>query len=157
MLWWEVVGVIIFLGVIFFVGILCCYGIKVGGFFCLSLILVFVIVVFVYIIVCLLIVCGVYFFIFEEFFWKDVYLEKGKNGIVFFYYLKLYINFFDLRVIGVFCFNDKKEYVGYSVSMYESYEIVNLGFKVDDMIKVLICDFIYSSYELLLSNFMFDC
>lgn len=41
--------------------------------------------------------------------------------------------------------------------MYESHEIVNSGFKVDDTIKASTCDFIHSSYEPLLSNFMSDC
>ena len=50
-----------------------------------------------------------------------------------------------------------EEYVGYSASMYESHEIVNSGFKVDDTIKASTCDFIHSSYEPLLSNFMSDC
>lgn len=156
-LWREAVGAIIFLGVILSVGILCRYGIKAGGLLRLSSILAFAIVAFVYITVCLSTVCGAYSPIPEELFWKDAYPEKGKNGTVFFHHSKLHINPFDSRVIGVFRFNDKNEYVGYSASMYESHEIVNSGFKVDDTIKASTCDFIHSSYEPLLSNFMSDC
>ena len=117
----------------------------------------FGIVAFVYITVCLSTVCGAYSPIPEELFWKDAYPEKGKNGTVFFHHSKLHINPFDSRVIGVFRFNDKKVYVGYSASMYDIHEIVNSGLKVDDTIKASTCDFIHSSYERLLSKFMWDC
>lgn len=156
-LWRRLVYAILFFGVILSVGRLCRYGIKAGGFIRLGSILVFIIVAFVSVTICLSTLCGAYSPVPEGLFWKDAYPEKAENGTVFFHDTKMSINPFDSRVIGVFRFNDKKEYVGFSSSIYECHKIENQRYQVNDTIKASTCDFIHNSYEPLLSNFMSDC
>lgn len=156
-LWRQFLSGAVLFGVLLFAGLLCQYGVKTGGFMHFGTILVSVVIGFICIVICLSRMCGAYSPLPEELFWKDAYPETIKNGTVLFHDAKIYINPFDSRVIGVFRFNDKGEYVGFSSSRYECHKIVNSAFKVNDEIKASTCDFVYTGYEPLLNDFMADC
>jgi hypothetical protein len=156
-LWWQAGNVALFFTVLFSVGLLCKYGIKTGGIIRVGAVVVTVITVFVSIMISLSNLCGAYSPLPEELFWKDAYPEKTANGTVYFHDKKIIINPFDSRVIGIFRFDDKGNYVGFSSSQYEIHKIVNSYFKPDSAARASTCDFIHDRYVPLLNSFMADC
>lgn len=156
-LWLQVISIALFFVVIFSVGLLCRYGIKAGGIIRVGAVLITMITAFVCIIIGLSQLCGAYSPLPEELFWKDAYPEKTANGTVFFHDKKVIINPFDSRVIGVFRFDNKGNYVGFSSSRYEIHKIENSYFKPDSATQASTCDFIHDRYVPLLNSFMADC
>ena len=156
-LWRQAESIALLFAVLFSVGLLCRYGVKAGGIIHAGAVVVTVITVSVCIIIGLSELCGAYSPIPTELFWKKAYPKKTANGSVHFHDEKIMINPFDSRVIGLFRFDDKGNYVGFSSSRYENHKIVNSYFKPDSTPRASACDFIHDRYIPLLNRFMADC